>query len=157
MAKKEKKLAKSIEGVVVKIKELVTGKDMAFDFAKLPKEIQEKLGPFGLAHKLGDAAAGCAGQEAVDSITKVWDGLVKGDWSVRGERGETVSVSAVEAGIAALPAGKQLEARQLMLKVNALKPKTKEDFDYLVSIKSITAEVAAAAMAALAAKAAPAK
>jgi hypothetical protein len=62
MAKKAKKLEKVIEGSVVKIKEVVTGADMAFDFTKLPVDVQTKFGPFGLGHKLGDAAAGCSGQ-----------------------------------------------------------------------------------------------
>jgi len=49
MSKKAKKLGKEIVGTVVKIQEIVTGKQLEFDFAKLPKEIQAKLGPFGLS------------------------------------------------------------------------------------------------------------
>ena len=121
MATHEKKLAKSIEGNIVKIKEVVTGKDMSFDFAKLPKEIQEKLGPFGLNHKLGDAAAGCSGQEAVDSITKVWEGLMAGNWAVRAAKGESVSVAAVTSGIDKLPAAEQAAAKALLIKLGIIK------------------------------------
>lgn len=123
---KEKKLAKEIIGTVVKIKEMVTNTEMSFDFAKLPKEIQEKLGPFGLNHKLGDAAAGCAGQEAVDSIQKVWKGLTEGNWAVRGAKGESVSVSALNSGIDKLPPKEAEAARALLLKLGILKPATAE-------------------------------
>lgn len=118
---KEKKLSKVIEGTIVKIKEIVTGTEMVYDFAKLPKDVQEKFGPFGLGHKLGDAAAGCSGKEAIDSINKVWDGLMKGDWSVRAPKGETVSLSAVEAGIAKLPPAEQAKARALMISLGIIK------------------------------------
>ena len=121
MAKHAKKLGKEINGKVVKITEIVTGKVMEFDFAKLPAEIQGKLGPFGLNHKLGDAAAGCAGQEAVDSITKVWDGLMKGDWAVRAARGESISVSALNTGLGTLPPKEAEAARALLIKLGILK------------------------------------
>jgi hypothetical protein len=160
MAKKSKKLGKVIEGTVVKIKEVITGTDMEFDFAKLPKEIQAKLGPHGLSQKLGDAAAGTSGAEAVDSIKKVWDGLMAGNWAVRGERGPSVSVSAIEAGIAQLPPAKQQETRELLLRIKALKPSTEADFKFLLAQKIITDADFAAGIAAIketAAKAATAK
>jgi len=121
MAKAEK-LSKEITGTVVKIKELTTNTEMVFDFSKLPKEIQQKLGPFGMSHKLGDAAAGCAGQEAVDSIKKVWEGLTKGDWSVRAPRGESVSMSALNAGLDKLPEREKAAAQALLLKLGIIKP-----------------------------------
>lgn len=121
MAKKTKKLGKEILGTVVKITEIVTGKAMEFDFTKLPKEIQEKLGPFGLNHKLGDAAAGCSGQEAVDSIQKVWDGLVAGNWAVRAAKGESVSVNAITAGIDKLPPKEAEAAKALLIKLGIIK------------------------------------
>jgi hypothetical protein len=122
MAKKTKKLGKEIIGNVVKITEVITNTAMEFDFAKLPKEIQAKLGPFGLNHKLGDAAAGCAGQEAVDSIKKVWDGLVGGNWAVRAAKGESVSMSALNSGIDKLPPAEQAAAKALLLKLGIMKP-----------------------------------
>ena len=107
MSKKAKKLGKEIVGTVVKIQEIVTGKQMEFDFAKLPKEIQAKLGPFGLSHKLGDAAAGKAGQEAVDSIMKIKEGLEKGDWTVRA------------------PAAEKINKKDIVDKFNAMAPQQK--------------------------------
>lgn len=121
MAKKVKKLGKEIAGTVVKITEIVTGAIMEFDFAKLPKEIQEKLGPFGASHKLGDSAAGASGQEAVDSIKKVWDGLMKGDWSVRAPQGEKVSLSSVAANLDKLPPAEAAAARALLEKLGLVK------------------------------------
>jgi len=79
----KRKLEKEINGSVVTFKEVITGKTLSYDFAKLPKEIQSKFGPFGLGHKLGDSAAGRKGQEAVDAISKVWKGLMESNWSVR--------------------------------------------------------------------------
>lgn len=102
-AKKAKKLAKEISGKIVTITEVVTGSVLAFDFSALPAEIQEKFGPFGLGHKLGDAAAGKEGQEAVDSINKVWDGLKAGDWNVRAPAGEKVSLKGIWDKVSILP------------------------------------------------------
>jgi phage FluMu gp28-like protein len=121
MAKKAKKLSKEIVGNVVKITEVVTGKAMEFDFTKLPKEIQAKFGPFGLGHKLGDAAAGDSGQDAVDSITKTWDGLMAGNWAVRVAKGESVSVSAIASGIEKLPPKEAEAAKALLIKLGILK------------------------------------
>ncbi len=107
-----KKLAKSINGTVVTLTEGVTGKVMTFDFAKLPKGIQDNLGPFGLGHKLGDAAAGKEGQEATDAITKVWEGLMKGDWSVRAPAAEKISKNDLVAMYVAMPEGTKEEKIQ---------------------------------------------
>lgn len=80
--KKTKKLAKEIEGSIVSIT-VDGGSPMQFDFAALPKDIRVKFGPFGLGHKLGDSAAGKSGAEAEESINKVWEGLMAGDWTTR--------------------------------------------------------------------------
>jgi hypothetical protein len=81
--KRVKKLAKEIEGTIVQITAAGGTKgQMLFDFADLPADIQSKLGPFGLGHKLGDAAAGKEGAEAEEAIEKVFEGLKSGDWSV---------------------------------------------------------------------------
>lgn len=121
MAKKAKKLAKEIVGSVVKITEVVTGKTMEFDFNKLSAEIKAKFGPFGLSHKLGDAAAGDSGQEAVDAITKTWEGLLAGNWAVRVAKGESVSINAISSGIEKLPPKEAEAARALLLKLGILK------------------------------------
>jgi hypothetical protein len=124
MSKKVKKLGKEIVGTVVKITEVVTNTAMEFDFTKLPKEIQEKFGPFGLSHKLGDSAAGASGQEAVDSIKKVWDGLMKGDWSVRAPQGEKVSLASVAANLGKLPPAEAAAAKALLEKLGLIKKDT---------------------------------
>jgi hypothetical protein len=122
---KDRKLIRTIEGTVVTITEFVTKKEMKFDFAKLPKEIQEKLGPFGLNHKLGDSAAGATGQEAVDSIMQVWDGLMKADWRVKTAAGEKVSINAVNSGLEKLPPKEQEAARALLIKLGIIKDPSK--------------------------------
>lgn len=124
MAKKAKKLSKEIIGNVVKITEVITGKVMEFDAGKLPADIQKKLMPFGLNHKLGDAAAGCAGQEAVDSIEKVFEGLMAGNWAVRAPKGESVSMNAISAGIDKLPPKEAEAARALLIKLGVIKVPT---------------------------------
>lgn len=105
--KKAKKLSKVIEGNVITITEKVTGKVLKYDAATLPKEIQAKLMPYGLSQKLGDAAAGKVGQEAVDSITKVWDGLAKNDWTTRAPAKEKINKKELADRFNALPAAQK--------------------------------------------------
>ncbi len=112
-----RKLQKGIEGNVVTIKEASTESELVFDFGTLPTEIQGKLGPFGLGHKLGDAAAGKEGQEAVDAINKVWEGLMNNDWSVRAPAGEKVSKSSIIGKIGALSDEEQAAAKELLAKL----------------------------------------
>jgi hypothetical protein len=90
--KKTKKLSKSIDGTVLTIVESVTGTTLMFDFNDLPDGIKANLGPYGLSQKLGDAAAGKEGKDAVDAINKVAEGLAKGDWSVRAPASAKITV-----------------------------------------------------------------
>ena len=85
--KKSKKLNKEVSyenggSVIISV---VNGEKgtMTFNFSDLPAEIQQKFGPFGLSHKLGDAAAGESGIEAEKAIETVWKGLKEGNWTVR--------------------------------------------------------------------------
>ncbi len=105
--KKVKKLTKVIEGTVLTITEAITGTVIKVDFAELPENIKANLGPYGLSQKLGDAAAGKEGQEAVDSIMKVKEGLDKGDWTVRA------------------PAAAKVNKKDLAEKFNAMAPAQK--------------------------------
>ena len=108
-----KKLSKDIEGTVVSI--TVAGFDtMTFDTATLSDDIQAKFIPFGAGHKLGDSAAGKEGQEAVDAINKVWEGLVNGDWSVRAPAAAKVSLTDIKANLANLSDAER-EAAQALL------------------------------------------
>ncbi len=110
-----RKLAKAIEGTVVKI--TAGGKEMKYDFAALPKEIQAKLGPFGLGHKLGDAAAGKSGEEIFPAIKTVFDGLMASNWSVRAPAGEKVSKKSLSEGIGKLSPKEQEAAMALLAKL----------------------------------------
>ena len=105
--KKRKKLTKVIEGTVLTITESTTNAVIKVDFAKLPENIKANLGPYGLSQKLGDAAAGKEGQEAVDSIMKIKEGLEKGDWSVRA------------------PAAEKINKKEIVEKFNAMAPAQK--------------------------------
>lgn len=101
-AKKSKKLGKSISGNVLTISESTTGSVLTFDAGKLPAAIQANLMPYGLSQKLGDAAAGKTGKEAIDSINKVWEGLAKGDWSTRAPAAEKINKKDIIEKFAAL-------------------------------------------------------
>lgn len=115
-AVKKKKLSKSIEGTVLTITESETGSTITYDFAALPTGIQSLLGPFGMASKLGDAAAGKKGQEAIDAINKVWDGLVSGNWSVRAPAAEKISKNSIMEKFNAMPEGKEKNMTDAILK-----------------------------------------
>jgi hypothetical protein len=117
-----KKLEKKIEGNTVTITEDTTKKVLTFDFSTLPADIQTKFGPFGLGHKLGDAAAGKVGQEAVDSIDKVWKGLMAGDWSVRAPQGEKVSVKSLQDFYMAAQGKEKMVAKSLLEKLGVKLP-----------------------------------
>jgi len=75
---------------------------MTFDPADLSGSIREKLVPFGLGHKLGDAAAGKSGADAEDAIEKVWEGLCKDDWSVRAPAAPKLSLKDIASNFANL-------------------------------------------------------
>ena len=113
--KRAKKLAKEIEGEMVKITVGDGTKgEMVFLFTDLPADIQAKLGPFGLGHKLGDAAAGKEGAEAEEAINKVFDGLKSGDWSVRAPAGPRVSIKALADNVSKLDPASQEAAKALL-------------------------------------------
>lgn len=113
--KRARKLTKGIEGTVVTISVIDGEKgEMKFDAASLPEEIQKSLIPFGLNHKLGDAAAGRSGKDAEEAIQKVWEGLVAGDWSTRTPAAPKVSVSTIKDNLAKMSPEEAEKARALM-------------------------------------------
>ena len=113
--KRNKKLAKHIEGTIIQITVGGGSKgEMLFDFSSLPADIQSKLGPFGLGHKLGDAAAGKEGAEAEEAINKVFDGLMSGDWSVKAPAGPRVSIKALAENVSKLDPASQEAAKALL-------------------------------------------
>lgn len=93
---KKKKLSKDLTtkpgSVIITVQDGEKG-SMEFPFSKLPPAIQDKFGPFGYGHKLGDAAAGRKGKDAEAAIMKVNDGLMKGDWSVRAPAAPKINVA----------------------------------------------------------------
>jgi len=84
-----RKLQKEIDydNGVVTITVVSTGDKVVCDASKLPKDIQKKLVPLALNHRIGDAAAGKDGTEAAESMQKVWDALVNGDFTVKAPAG----------------------------------------------------------------------
>ena len=112
-APRPRKLAKSIEGSLVTIEVLGQGAEV-YDFASLPAEIQAKLGPFGLASKLGDAAAGKDGAESAEAIKKVFEGMLAGDWTVRAAAAPKVTISSIKENLAKLSDGERAAAEALL-------------------------------------------
>ncbi|MCK5015672.1 MAG: hypothetical protein KAS32_01255 [Candidatus Peribacteraceae bacterium] len=111
----KKKMIKRIKGTVVAI-EVLDGKlgIVDYDFASLPADIQEKLGPFGLNHKLGDSAAGKTGIEAEESIQKVFEGLRNNDWSVRAPAAPKVSTKTIATNLSSLSEKEQNAAIEVL-------------------------------------------
>lgn len=115
VAKRDKKLTKTIEGTVVTIEAIGGEKGaVAFDVAELCEEICQSLIAFGAASKLGDAAAGRSGKDAEDAIQKVWDGLVKGEWTVRQAALPKVKMADVKNALANMTPEDAEKARALM-------------------------------------------
>lgn len=114
-AKRERKLTKDVEGTVVTITVIGGEKgEMKFDTSTLPGAIQASLVPFGASHKLGDSAAGRTGVDAEEAITKVWEGLQKGEWTVRQAAAPKVSISNVKNALANMSPEDAEKARALM-------------------------------------------
>ncbi len=107
--KRTKKLSKGIVDGVAVFNEKITGAELRYPLADLSDVIKEHLVGHGLLQKLGDAAAGKEGQEAVDSINKVWEGLVKGDWTVRAPAAEKVTKKSIMDTFNAMPDGQEKE------------------------------------------------
>jgi len=93
--KRPRRMMKVIKGTVVEIEVVGGSGKKEYDFSKLPPKIQASLGPFGLNHKLGDSAAGKSGAEAEKAVQHVWDGLMKGEWTVRAPAAPKIKVSEV--------------------------------------------------------------
>lgn len=113
--KKRKRLAKVIDGTILSITEALTNTTLTFDFFTLPEAIQALLGPYGMSQKLGDAAAGKKGQEALNAINKVWGGLSEGNWSVRAPAAEKISKKSILGKYSEMPEGKEKELAATLL------------------------------------------
>lgn len=115
--KRARKLAKDLAtkpGKVI-IKALGGKKGaMEFDPKALPKNVQDRLPEIAISHMLGDAAAGRSGVDAEEAITVKWDGLMKGDFSVRAPAAPKVSLTEIAANFSKLSAAEQKTARVLL-------------------------------------------
>jgi hypothetical protein len=122
--KRPKKLLKDLsEAGIVKITVLGGTKgEMQFPVSALPEEIRTNLVPFGLGHKLGDAAAGQAGVDAETAINKVWDGLVKGDWTVRAPAAPKVSLAEIANNLKGMSEAEQAQAKALLAQMGITLP-----------------------------------
>ncbi|MHA1481919.1 MAG: hypothetical protein ACTSQA_00590 [Candidatus Heimdallarchaeaceae archaeon] len=111
----KKRMSKTITGTVVAIT-VIDGENgtMEFNFNDLPEEIQAKFGPFGLGHKLGDAAAGKKGVDAEEAITKVFDGLMDSNWSVRAPAAPKVSTKVISENFGNLSEDEQAAAKAVL-------------------------------------------
>lgn len=110
-----KKLNKEIKDQSVIIEAIGGNKGaVTFDFNQLPPAIQAALGPFGLSHKLGDAAAGKEGTDAEEAISKVWEGLMNGDWSVRAPAAPKVSTKVIADNFSNLSEAQQNAAKEVL-------------------------------------------
>lgn len=111
----KKKMTKEIDGSIIKITVLDGEKGAVdYDFTKLPADIQAKLGPFGLNHKLGDSAAGKKGMEAEEAISKVFEGLMDSNWSVRAPAAPKVSTKTIATNLSSLSEKEQNAAIEVL-------------------------------------------
>lgn len=130
MAKKkmEKKFSEDGNAVIINVLEGTQG-EMTFDFTTLPEDIQKRLGPFGLNHKLGDSAAGKTGVEAEESIQKVWEGLMAGDWSIRAPAAPRVSTKVIADNFTNLSEDEQNAAKSVLAALGIKVPGITEDVE----------------------------
>jgi hypothetical protein len=67
----------------VKVSVIATGQELVCNVSELNAEMCKKLVPLALSHRIGDAAAGKEGDEAFQAMTKVWEGLKAGNFTIR--------------------------------------------------------------------------
>lgn len=100
---------------LITIEVVETQEKLVFDFTKLPKEIQEKLGPFALDHKLGDATAGAKDPKKIaPAINAVWKSLMEGKWTTRNPAEPKITKKDLANGIANLPKDQKDKAEKLL-------------------------------------------
>lgn len=119
---RERRLDKKVDyntGVVT-VTVLSTGQTVTCDTNALPQEIKNKLIPLAISHRIGDAAAGADGQEAFESMSKVWDGLMAGNFTVRQPAKVGISASSIKEKLAGLT-GKDAAAAAALLEKLGIK------------------------------------
>lgn len=121
VAKKAKKLSKVVEGTVLTITEGSTNTILKYDAKAYTPEIKEKLMMHGLSQKLGDAAAGKEGKEALEAIKKVAEGIAKGDFTIRVPAAEKITKKGILDLYNAMPAGKEKDVFKATLEKLGIK------------------------------------
>lgn len=111
-----KKLLKTITGSALSIK-VGDGEELVFNIEELNDNIKAHLAMHGLSQKLGDAAAGKEGGEVIPAIQHVWEGLLKGDWTVRAPAGEQVTKKSIVDKLSNLSEEEQELARNLLARL----------------------------------------
>ena len=119
MATRTRKLEKAVDYAkgIVEVKVLSIGKSLVCDVAELPKEILKKLIPLAISHRIGDAAAGRDGDEALASMTKVWEGLKAGDFTIRKAAKKGITKEDLSERMAALSGKDATVAAEIMKKL----------------------------------------
>lgn len=122
MATRARKLEKAVdyEKGVVTITVLSTGQAVVANAAELPKEIAAKLVPLALNHRLGDAAAGKDGEEAFEAISKVWEGLKAGNFTIRTPAQKGLTKSDLKDKLAGLKGDDAKNAAELLKKMGII-------------------------------------
>lgn len=113
---RQRRLTKTVdyESGLVTVQVISTGQDLVCDTKLLPEEIQMKMIPFGISHRIGDAAAGRDGDEAMDSMKKVWDGLMSGNFTIRQPRTPGITKADIKDKLSTLK-GKEATAAAALL------------------------------------------
>ena len=115
--KRPRKLTKTITGEQLDLEIVSLGETLTYNFTDFSADIQAKLGMFGLSQKLGDAAAGKDGDDARDSIAKVAEGLIAGDWTIRAPAAPKVTKKEISNNLSNMSDEEQSAARELLAKL----------------------------------------
>jgi len=116
-SKRPRKLTKEVEGTTITLDVVSVGTKLVFSLDQFNDDIQQKLSMYGISQKLGDAAAGKDGQEAVDAIQKVADGLIAGDWTIRAPAAAKVTKAQINDNLSNMSEKEQVAAKALLAKL----------------------------------------
>lgn len=115
-SKRPRKLLKTVTGTTIVIEVPSVNESMTFTLAEF-ESVQEQLAMYGISQKLGDAAAGKDGAEAVAAIKKVAEGLKAGDWSVRAPAAPKVTKAQINEKLEAMSPKERSAAEELLKKM----------------------------------------
>lgn len=113
-----KKLSRVKDGENAIIFQVAGFEPIRCDINELSSEIKSRLVMHGMNAKVGDSAAGCNGQDAVDAITSTWNSLKEGKWTERvSGGGDKVSLSAIKGALASLSEDERTAAIAIFAKL----------------------------------------